>query len=290
MSINIPTSQNFICEDVNNTMFVCNECDITFKSIFALNGHKRKHGPSKGKLNVTLEESKSHQMRLARIKKYNSNPKKCNGCQIVLEYDKRNNKFCSRSCSTSHNNKLVEKTQQSKQKTSESLKAYFLNNPKNPNKIKNTKVEGPASRVYFRKCNHCNVLFTSRKRVKYCNAHATLYKSKGKNRYKFVFNVFDYPDLFDLSLIEKYGWFSHGGRYKYNPSGITRDHRVSVNEAIKNDYDPYYITHPINCELMQFEKNNKKKTKSSLTYDELVKLVDEYDMKKSGIRRHVKTN
>ena len=60
-------------------------------------------------------------------------------------------------------------------------------------------------------------------------------------------------------------------------NGYTRDHKVSVNEAIKNNYDPYYIKHPLNCELMSFNDNNKKKTKSSISYDELVKKVDEYE-------------
>jgi hypothetical protein len=33
----------------------------------------------------------------------------------------------------------------------------------------------------------------------------------------------------------------------------------------------------MNCELMLWEENNKKNTRSSITYQELVKLVDEYD-------------
>ena len=74
------------------------------------------------------------------------------------------------------------------------------------------------------------------------------------------------------------GWYCKGGRYKkWNPSGLTRDHKISVNEAIKNNYDPYYIKHPLNCELMSFEKNNKKKIKSSLTYQQLLKIVDKYE-------------
>lgn len=66
-------------------------------------------------------------------------------------------------------------------------------------------------------------------------------------------------------------------RSKENPNGVTRDHRVSVNEAIRNGYDPYYITHPLNCELMLFEDNNKKNITSSIAYEELVSQVKEYD-------------
>jgi len=62
-----------------------------------------------------------------------------------------------------------------------------------------------------------------------------------------------------------------------NTNGLTRDHKISVNEAIRNNYDPYYIKHPLNCELMSWKKNNKKKTKSSITYSKLKQLVDAYD-------------
>jgi hypothetical protein len=37
------------------------------------------------------------------------------------------------------------------------------------------------------------------------------------------------------------------------------------------------ITHPLNCELMPHTQNNKKKTNSSITYKDLVILVDEYE-------------
>jgi hypothetical protein len=39
-----------------------------------------------------------------RIKEYNSNPKLCKTCNCSLSYDKRNNKFCDHSCSSSFNN------------------------------------------------------------------------------------------------------------------------------------------------------------------------------------------
>lgn len=66
-------------------------------------------------------------------------------------------------------------------------------------------------------------------------------------------------------------------RSRDNPNGVTRDHKVSVQEAIRNGYDPYYIRHPINCELMLFRDNAKKHTDSSITYDELIIRVNDYD-------------
>jgi hypothetical protein len=52
-----------------------------------------------------------------------------------------------------------------------------------------------------------------------------------------------------------------------------------VNEAIKNNYDPYYIKHVMNCELMLWIDNIRKYKRSSISYEELKKLVDEYDQR-----------
>lgn len=73
-------------------------------------------------------------------------------------------------------------------------------------------------------------------------------------------------------------WCKQVGVYSLgNRKGWTRDHKISVTEAIRNNYDPYYIRHPLNCELMSFDKNNKKKGRSSIAYSELVAMVDEYE-------------
>ena len=66
-------------------------------------------------------------------------------------------------------------------------------------------------------------------------------------------------------------------RSNSNPDGVVRDHRVSVADAIKYNYDPYYIRHPINCKLMLHRDNSKKHTASSITYDKLIEEVDEWD-------------
>lgn len=147
------------------------------------------------------------------------------------------------------------------------------------NKLKDTTY--PTSKVFYNTCSHCFALFTKRAAMRYCDDHSNLYKSQNRNRYAFTFNVYDYPELFDIDLIKEKGWHSHGGRYKYNPNGLTRDHKVSVNESIKNGYDPYYIKHPLNCEIMTFAANNVKKTSSSMSYEDLKKQVDEYDEQKN---------
>ena len=130
------------------------------------------------------------------------------------------------------------------------------------------------------RCKHCQNFFLKTEKTKHKSICKTC-KLKNQTRYvdfRFRFNLYDYPELFDLNLISTIGFYAPRGKSgKWNPNGISRDHKVSVSEAVKNNYDPFYITHPLNCELMPHHKNNSKKTKSSISYSELIKLVDEYE-------------
>ena len=136
----------------------------------------------------------------------------------------------------------------------------------------------PFTKMHICKCSHCSTVSISRIKKKYCSVCSDLYSPNSRNRFKFTFNVFKFPDLFDTKLLSSIGFYSPGGKSgKWNPNGLSRDHRVSVNESILNNYDPFYITHPLNCELMTQEENNKKKTNSSISYAELVSIVDKYE-------------
>lgn len=226
----------------------------------------------------------------------------CKNCQeeFIPKY-KQYSTFCSKSCSASYNNKNKKpRTKRSKEKTRNSMIIYYNKNkiiksdnnslvkqifsenkfrennklsPRNKNNI-----EGPYTKLFLNKCSHCFSLFYSRTKIKYCLKHKELYLNKNIMNYKFNFNCYNYPDLFDIKMIEKIGWY-YGDKKskKYNPNGLSRDHRVSVNEAVRNNYDPYYIRHPLNCEIMLHNDNRKKSNKSSISYFKLVKLVDEYE-------------
>jgi hypothetical protein len=219
-----------------------------------------------------------------------------------------NRKFCNASCAATFNNTDRIKhgyviTDAHKDKVSKSVSAYH----KSAHKIKskperkaklpkpvrkrvaqrrspvrnretNKTASGVFSKLYMCKCQHCGIIISQRRATKYCTKCVTIYSPAEKQRYKFTFNVYHYPDLFDLTLIDKFGWFSPNNfkGQKWNPDGISRDHRVSVHDALKYNYDAFYITHPLNCELMQHTENNKKKTISSIEYSELVKLVENY--------------
>jgi predicted transcriptional regulator len=110
-----------------------------------------------------------------------------------------------------------------------------------------------------------------------CENEFTIYK----NLCEFKFNVYDYPEYFNLDLIKKYGWY----RAKNNGNnlfGVSRDHMYSISEGFKKGIDPYYISHPVNCELILQSDNSKKRTKCSITLNILKQAAQDWD-NKTGI-------
>ena len=207
----------------------------------------------------------------------------CSQCnrEIVLTGKKLNEKlsdvkkrdnthvFCNHSCAASYTNRMRVR-----------MKTPKISFPK---KVKETNKEPELlfSKVYTNKCAHCGTISISRSKRKYCKEHIHLYGNENRNRFAFSFSLSQYPDIFTTasSLITQFGMWS----YK-NSTGVTRDHKISVNMAIKHGYDPFYIKHPLNCELMSWTENNQKKTKCSITYEHLVEIVDAYEAKRT-IRR-----
>lgn len=259
-------------------MIICEICNKTFKNNLALAGHKRMHGISGGKILPILCSCliTKQEMPYQYLEKYQKSLKSCKNCNILFKPTAHKKTFCSQSCSATYNNKLrPPRTVESRAKTSKSLSKHGK-----IKKLKSVKPEivGLFSKLFNCKCKHCNTKFVSRIKKKYCLLHRDLYSESSKSGYKFTFNVYNYPDLFDLQTLAIVGWFAPGGKSgRWNLHGLSRDHRVSITESVVNKYDPYYITHPLNCELMSHTKNNKKKTQSSISYSELKMLVDEYD-------------
>jgi hypothetical protein len=302
-------------------MFICNHCDKEFPSSVALRGHSRIHGTSFGKVHqlICCCVLTKKVIQAKHLERFQNNLKRCKHCDRLLD---SNRKFCNRSCAASFNN--IDRinngyvvSEDHKKKTSATLKqkygnkehscdssqkknvkqSYTIKRPECSNKNTNSrlpkkhKVIGPYSKIFTVNCHHCHFVFLSRKKLKYCFGCKSKYSESAKSGYKFTFNVYNYPDLFDLSLVQKHGWFAPGGKAKrWNINGVSRDHKVSVNEAIRNDYDPYYISHPLNCEIMLHSLNDKKKHHSSISYAELVKRVDEYEASKLpglGSNQHI---
>lgn len=289
----------------------CIQCKQEIKSLNGLFTHMlRKHGTdaekSKFKCGLTHEERfkirlRAFNQRLDRIKNYYQSPNHCKICNTELDWFSRKNTYCSHSCSAKQNNFLMTRTEAQNIKTSESLKMFHAQRKsekktfkenfigpiyqkqrkqhirKTPKRKPTYEIVGQFSKIYFCKCKFCSDIFTEQTVKQICN-ECKVKTNKLYVDFRFDFNVYDYPDLFDLNLLQKEGWFSPRGKSgRWNPTGLSRDHRVSVSEAVKNNYDPFYIKHPINCELMTHIENNKKKTKSSMLYSELVARVNEYE-------------
>lgn len=213
---------------------------------------------------------------------------KCGKEFYVNEYENdfpsKEKYYCSISCRNSH-----ERTEESKEKIRQAMYNYLRKTNKNFIEKKDE---------YDCICKCCGKTFKTKLIRKFCSDKCRSfyknYKSKFDNAndleqakiinkyYKkqchFNFALNNFYNEFDFSLIEKFGWYqakNHGN----NLEGVSRDHKYSVNEAVKNKIDPYYISHPANCQLMKHSENISKLDSSSITKEELYKLVDEWNLK-----------
>lgn len=254
---------------MTNSIYKCDKCEKSYNNARSLASHKKWHnkffaeaarkGASKGGV-----ASREKNIKQQNIDEYMKSPKKCSECGKVIPYSSRRNKFCNSSCSASYTNKNISFKRRGPM-------------PKEP------KEKIPFSKVEPRICEYTGKIWW------YNGRHRKLspYRKSSKEQYydkcafKFKFNVYHYPDIFDLSLIEQHGWYSCPGRKRgsgiNNTKGVSRDHKVSRKEAFENSYDPYYISHIMNCDLMLHSENKHKEYRSSITYEELVRLVTEYD-------------
>lgn len=248
-------------------------------------------GNNGGDASKTLHTSKNAE----RETEYNKTPNACTGCASPLPFIKRNNKYCSHNCKAKHTNAARKSngytvTKETKTKIANTLTKYCkIFYCKKCNSLHSTKINAKEccktkytdvvdfSKIYICKCKSCSISFANRRKLQYCNK-CREFSSNKRSEYAFNFNIFEYPELFDLEQLTTVGFYGPNGKSgRWNPNGLSRDHRISIDCAIKNKYNTYYITHPLNCDLIPHTENNKKKTKSSITYDELVLQVAEYD-------------
>jgi len=92
---------------------------------------------------------------------------------------------------------------------------------------------------------------------------------------KFQFSLNKYPEKYDFSLIEKYGWYKakHCGD---NMNGVSRDHMISVRYGFDNNIPTWIISHPANCQLKRHNDNVSKGMKCDLTLDELLEKIKKW--------------
>lgn len=206
---------------------------------------------------------------------YYQNPKLCLFCEEPLCYEQHKVKqYCNSSCSAKRNN------------VSRVLSIYKMKKARIAKPCWKNSVVGSYTKIIKNVCMHCNLTAFSYKRKKYCVSCDHLYSDGARHIYSFKFNIFEYSDIFDLDLLSSRGFYNNKPG-KENLHGLVRDHKLSINDAIKNNYNSYYISHPLNCELMSQSDNAKKRSRSSITFEELKKLVDSWD---SELRRQCSTS
>ena len=98
----------------------------------------------------------------------------------------------------------------------------------------------------------------------------------------FKFNLSDFPEEFDFTLIESYGWYKPKNRGD-NLNGISRDHAVSVKYGFDHNLPAVHLGHPANCVLMRHGDNVSKYSKNSMSYEELLNRIDAWDKKYGGL-------
>lgn len=203
-------------------------------------------------------------------KKYQLNPTNCDCCQAPLEYEKRKNKFCSHSCAA----KVTSKT---------------------PRKRGPNPVQKPiCSKVKFILCKHTNKYYSNKNpdgTIRRSSPYIKTLKEKYYTASRFRFNVYNYPEEFDLTLIDQYGWYTCPGKKRKkqirNTSGVSRDHIISVSYGFANNIDPKIIAHPANCRIVLQSENKRKAGKCDITLVQLLEKIklweEKYTERDNGI-------
>ena len=96
----------------------------------------------------------------------------------------------------------------------------------------------------------------------------------------FKFDVYDYPHVMDIKLLQQFGWYSCGGRSQSakNLHGVTRDHILSVSNGLDQRIHPLLLSHPTNCRLVLATDNSRKSSRSNITVAELIASIKSFDL------------
>jgi hypothetical protein len=212
--------------------------------------------------------------------RYSLTPKKCKNCGGDIAYDSRDSDYCSKKCSSVCVNlnrkgiKLTTTTEGTKNKSISNRERHgnkFGEYELNPNTCCNCN-----TKLSFKKRNNSYCSKPCRNEFNRKNMDVfTLYKANSA----FKFSLNEFPNEFDFSLIKKFGWYSPSNSKKPNIGGVSRDHMISVKEGFKLGIEPKLLNHPANCQLMVHSDNISKNKKSSLTLDELIVRINEWDLK-----------
>lgn len=94
---------------------------------------------------------------------------------------------------------------------------------------------------------------------------------------KFLFDIYKLPDLKGFDLLSKYRLMPRNPKNRIDEHYVHRDHMISRDYGWLNNIPPEHIAHPANCEILLDTKNIKKGNGCSITYDELLVRIKEWN-------------
>lgn len=210
---------------------------------------------------------------------YNKNPVYCNYCKEPLHFSKKKNKFCSSSCSAKASNQITYKKIINQDNRNHNIFEKRQRGPKPKEKL-------IYSKIKFLFCEKTKQWYSNRNidgSYRRCSPYIKGDKEKYYNAARFKFNVYHYPEEFNIQLIEETGWYTCPGKKRKNGikniNGVSRDHIISVSYGYKNNIDPSIIAHPANCRIILQSENKKKSGRCSLTLEQLLERIKEWNEK-----------
>jgi predicted nucleic acid-binding Zn ribbon protein len=243
----------------------CANCGINFNKVLSEYVRNEKKG-------------RMHFCSLSCSKTYKKiSEKLCKTCGELIKSGDNRAMFCSNSCAAIFNNK----NRKGEKRTFSDIGKKNMKDSANNRHSIDRYLDSPSycrecsSPLSFNKRNHvfCNIICRRVNDKKNISAYQKYYKES-----QFNFNLSDYPNEFSFELINKYGWYrakNHGD----NLFGVSRDHMISIKYGYENNILSEIIKHPANCELLLQSTNSKKNKKCSITYDELLEKINNWNLK-----------
>lgn len=214
---------------------------------------------------------------------------KCSHCETVIsikereqEFPKKKRYFCNRSCASAYSSSQ-HWTDEKKVEVQQNPEYGFRNKERLNNALKHKQ---PKQHKKKFKCNQCKTEIESYTKRVFCSlscrsAFRKANTDKKRQYYiasQFNFNLANFPNEFDFSLIQQYGWYSPTNK-RNNLKGVSRDHKVSVHYGFTHKIDPNIIKHPANCQLLLHADNKNKHTNCSITFQQLLEDIEKWNIK-----------
>ncbi len=246
----------------------CKYCKETFANIEGrvFSNHVRwcDKNLSRNKSNTALSESMLayFDSTKGKFKKFEVECETCGKPFEVKEreklFPKKEKYFCSKSCSCSNMHSDETKLKQS---VGQAKVCY----------IKYCRI---CKKVIRAKYTFCSNKCVGKHYIEVNNINLSA-KEKYRKACKFKFNLKDFPEEYDFSLMKKCGWWNP----VTNIEGVSRDHIVSVQYGYENDVDPEIINHPANCQIIKQRDNSNKHIKCHMTIQELLQKIKNWNIK-----------